>query len=165
MGTWSKRGKAGQNRTSQRARKTWAKAFLDELRLTGIVAAACLIADVPRSTAYSRRETDPVFRSAWDEAIVESGEWLEKEARRRAEEGTLRPVYYKGELVGFMREYSDTLMGQLLKANNPEKFGNKLIIEISPEHAALLKQLGVSPSDAWLAFMQEMADAVAQRDA
>lgn len=115
---------SGQNRTPQRARvrKRWQKAFLEELRLTGIVASACMLAGVGRSTVYERRESDAAFKQAWDDAIEESADWLEKEARRRAEEGTLKPVYFKGELVGFIREYSDSLMALLLQANRPEKF-------------------------------------------
>ena len=116
--------KAGQKRTPSRARarKRWDKAFLDELRLTGVVASACMLAGVGRSTVYERRESDEPFKKAWDEAIEESADWLEKEARRRAVEGTLKPIYFKGELVGFMREYSDTLMALLLQANRPQKF-------------------------------------------
>jgi hypothetical protein len=150
-----------QIRTPQRARKHWDKAFLDELRLTGIVAAACLLSGIGRQTAYDRRNTDMQFKADWDAALEESGEWLEVEARRRAEEGTLKPVYYKGELVGFEREYSDTLMGILLKANNPRKYANKLIVEISPEHAAILERMGKSASELWNELMQELADAPA----
>lgn len=37
-----------------------------------------------------------------------------------AYEGTLKPVYFKGEQCGEIREYSDTLMMFILKAKKPE---------------------------------------------
>ena len=47
---------------------------------------------------------------------------MELEARRRAVKGTDKPVFQRGEQVGTIREYSDTLLMFLLKANKPEKF-------------------------------------------
>jgi hypothetical protein len=140
--------KPAQKRTTRRARKTWDKAFLAELRLTGVVAAACEIAQVARRTVYDRREADPAFKAAWDQALEESADWLEKEARRRAEEGNLKSVYYKGELVGFDREYSDTLMALLLKANRPDKFGDKLTLRLAPEQVSKLEKYGLTPMQA-----------------
>ena len=45
---------------------------------------------------------------------------MEAEARRRGVEGTLKPVFYKGEECGQVREYSDTLLIFLLKAHDPK---------------------------------------------
>ena len=47
---------------------------------------------------------------------------LEEEARRRAINGVLEPVFQQGELVGHKRRFSDSLLAMLLEANNPEKF-------------------------------------------
>ncbi len=55
-------------------------------------------------------------------AHAEACDALASEARRRAVEGVLKPVYYKGKLVGFIREYSDTLLMFLMKAAMPEKY-------------------------------------------
>lgn len=150
--------KSAQKRTLSRAReKNWDRAFLDELRLTGVVSAACLIAGVGRRTVYERRDADPAFKAAWDDALEESADWLVKEARRRAEEGTLKPIYYKGELAGFEREYSDTLMLAMLKAKRPDEFGDKLTLKLDPDQVALLKRHGLTASEAWEMMMQELA--------
>ncbi len=53
------------------------------------------------------------------------------EAVRRAVEGTEKPVYQQGRLVGHVQEYSDTLLIFLLKGRRPEKYGEKLRQEIS----------------------------------
>jgi hypothetical protein len=84
------------------------------------VAAACRAAGVERATAY--RDRDPRFAAAWDEAAEDGTDLLELECRRRAVEGVDRPVFYKGQQVGTVKEYSDRLLIFLLKANRPEKY-------------------------------------------
>ena len=63
---------------------------------------------MPRRTAYYHRNADTTFAAAWDSACDEAADILEAEARRRAVEGTLRPVYQGGRHVGDIREYSDS---------------------------------------------------------
>jgi len=50
---------------------------------------------------------------------------------RRAKDGTLRPVYQGGELVGHIREYSDTLGIFLLKSRRRHIYGERREIEHS----------------------------------
>lgn len=94
--------------------------FLASLRKWANVSEACKAARVQRSTAYDHRAKDVEFAAAWDLAIEEGVESLEREAWRRAREGTKRErgVYYRGSLVEVVREthYSDTLLIFLLKA-------------------------------------------------
>lgn len=44
---------------------------------------------------------------------------LESEAVRRAVQGVEKPVYYRGEVVGYDTQYSDTLLSKLLEARVP----------------------------------------------
>jgi len=112
-----------QKPTTPRARvPKWEKAFLSCLAKWGVITAACEAAGIHRSTAYDRREADEAFEKAWDDAQKTAADLLEIEARRRAVRGVLKPVYQTGKRVGYVREYSDTLMARLLEANNPEKF-------------------------------------------
>src|SRR5918994_2077116 len=85
------------------------------------VTAACRAAAIGRMTAYEWRGADADFARAWDEAIEAGTDLLEDVALRRAFKGTTKPVYQKGERVGEVQEYSDTLMIFLLKARRPEK--------------------------------------------
>ena len=96
--------------------------FLDELAKTGNVSASCKKAKIVRSTAYLERETLKEFSAAWDAALEVATDALELEARRRAAEGVLEPVFYQGELVAKVKKYSDTLLIFLLKAHRPEKY-------------------------------------------
>lgn len=107
--------------TPKKARD-WKPAFLAEFSRSGNVKLACEAAEVHRSTPYDARGSDEAFAAAWDEAEQDSADLLEEEARRRAVEGTSKPLLYQGEIVTTVQEYSDTLLIFLLKARRPEKF-------------------------------------------
>jgi hypothetical protein len=83
---------------------------------------ACAAASIARSTAYQWRSDDADFAAGWDEALDEAADRMEREAFRRAVEGTNEPVYHQGQEVGAVRKYSDTLLIFLLKAARPEKY-------------------------------------------
>jgi hypothetical protein len=65
----------------------------------------------------------------WEDAIEAGTDVLEEEAKRRALFGVEKPVFQKGELVGHVQEYSDTLMIFLLKGRNPNKFKERVHAE------------------------------------
>lgn len=96
--------------------------FLKHLCKTGNVAASCRKAKINRTLVYDWRAQDSTFAKAWDEALVISVEMLEEEARRRAQDGVLEPVFYLGKRAGAVRKYSDTLLIFLLKAHKPDKY-------------------------------------------
>lgn len=108
--------------TAYSKKRAWGEAFLKTLANTGVVRVACVAAGVHFTTAYEHRSKDPAFAEAWDTALEEACDALEAEARRRALIGTERPVFYKGQQCGTIREYSDVLLIFLLKANRPEKY-------------------------------------------
>jgi hypothetical protein len=117
------------NRTKRTPKKE--EKFLTMLRETGgNVSRACEATGVRRATVYGWRSGDPLFAQAWDEAVEQGLDELEQEARRRAFHGTDRPVFYKGEECGAIREYSDTLMIFLLKGGRPQKYREN----VSHEH-------------------------------
>lgn len=96
--------------------------FLDALAEYGIVTTAARIAKCSKQTAYNHRNNDPGFAELWDEAVDSACDLLEEEARRRAYNGTTKPIYQQGQCVGEIQEYSDTLMIFLLKGARPEKY-------------------------------------------
>lgn len=100
----------------------WAPAFIEAL-MTGLsVKDATAKAGVHFTMPFKRRKKDEAFRQAWNEAADIGTRLLEQEAARRAYHGTEKPVYYKGEQVGTVREYSDILLMFLLKGRKPEKY-------------------------------------------
>lgn len=97
--------------------------FIKKLRATGgNVSKACQAIRIARSTAYDHKKNDADFSANWEETLDFGFDDLEQEARRRAFKGTKKPVYQKGECVGYVQEYSDTLLIFLLKAARPEKY-------------------------------------------
>lgn len=100
--------------------------FLAQLRRCGVVALAADAAGISRSQAYRTREGSAAFREAWDTALEDATDGLEAEARRRALEGWDRPVFYQGQCVGAVREYSDPLLMFLLKAHRPDRFRERV---------------------------------------
>ena len=100
----------------------WHKVFLEALRNTGNVTLAADTAGVHRNTVYAAKHANEDFAMSWEAALDVAGATMEGEARRRAMEGVLEPVYYRGEAVGAIRKFSDTLLIFLLKAHNPKKY-------------------------------------------
>lgn len=106
---------------------SWSKAqteiFLSVLQRTGNVSAATRAARVTRSSAYEMRQRDEVFKKCWSSALEESLDDLEAELRRRAIEGTDKPVFYAGKQVGDIKSYSDALGMFLLRSRRKNVFG------------------------------------------
>lgn len=92
----------------------------------GNVSKAAEAAEIGRTTHYDWLDADPEYKARFQEAHRLATERLEEEARRRAVDGWVEPVFYKGERVGGIRKYSDTLLIFLLKGNNPEKFRERV---------------------------------------
>ena len=114
--------------------KTYARMrslFLDELMKGFSVSHACRVAGINRTTMYKFRDEVPGFAMAWDEAIEAGTDKLEDEAYRRAHDGTEKPVFYQGEIVGGVQEYSDNLMKFLLEGRRPDKFRAKVAVDAS----------------------------------
>lgn len=103
-------------------KKDWRDIFIDALSTSGVVSTACKVAGIHHSTAYDERRRNEAFAASWDTALVGAVEGMEQEAWRRAVQGNDEPVFQRGEQIGMVRKYSDTLLIFLLKANKPEKY-------------------------------------------
>lgn len=109
----------GRARGPYRRRRYWRTTFLRALAEGATAAGAMQIAGVSSSTAYDHRKADPAFAAAWDNAAEAGLGVLENELVRRAVDGVLKPDYYKGEVVGYTRHYSDRNLLRALAARNP----------------------------------------------
>lgn len=99
--------------------------FLKTLAATGNVSLAAEAAGMSRQALYRLRRNDAAFAEAWAEALEEAVDALDAEARRRAVQGTCRPVFYRGQVVGEVRHYSDAMLMFLLRAHRPEVYGSR----------------------------------------
>jgi len=108
----------GRSVRTDRARET----FIETLAQTCNVSEACRASGISRTAAYEWRESDTDFATAWKEAEETAADRLEREAWRRAVDGTDKPVTFQGAITATYKEYSDRMLEILLKAHRPEKF-------------------------------------------
>jgi hypothetical protein len=87
------------------------------------VCEACARAGMPRRSAYARRRDDKAFATLWGEALAMAADTLEAEADRRGRDGWSEDVYYRGQVVGQRRRYSDRMLIFRLRALKPERYG------------------------------------------
>jgi hypothetical protein len=66
----------------------WRAPFLKALSLLGVVTTAAERVGVERTTAYARRENHSDFAAAWDDALAQYADRLERTLFRDVEEGT-----------------------------------------------------------------------------
>lgn len=96
------------------------RVFLGVLAKTGRVAeAARAVGYTDTATLQAFRRQDEDFAEAWNYALEAAANVLEEEAIRRATEGVLEPVYYKGMVAGYKINYSDTLLMFVLRGLKP----------------------------------------------
>ncbi len=101
------------------------RAFLRAYAETANITYAARAGKCSRNAHYKWLKTDKAYQETFQEAKQEAIELLEGEARRRAVQGVEEPVFYKGEVVGAVQKYSDTLLIFLLKAARPEKYRDR----------------------------------------
>ena len=111
--------------------KKWRDRFIQTMKSTGNITIAAREAGVKRPTAYYWKDRNEKFSKEWDGAMDHAVDLLEAEARRRGMVGVDEPVFQGGKQVGVKRRYSDGLLSMLLKANRPEKFGDRQKLEHS----------------------------------
>jgi hypothetical protein len=130
--------------TTPRARKPyargWKPAFLEALRNSCNIRASCKAAGVDRSTVTKARQRDAGFRAAWEEAVEDAIDTLTATAWQRATTGG-----------------SDRLLEVLLRAYAPERFGDRLRVDVASEARRITRELGGTPED------EEAAVAEAER--
>lgn len=99
--------------------------YIEYLEKSGNESEARRYAGVRATAVRKALNDDPDFEEQVLECKSRIADMLEQEAFHRAVNGTVKNVYYKGEIVGEQTEYSDSLLMFLLKGNKPEKYGDK----------------------------------------
>lgn len=94
--------------------------FLIIYARVGTIKGACKELGIWYSSIDMVRLRAPAFNEAMKEALEEFRCGLQEAARKRAMEGTIKTVYYKGKKVGEEREHSDRLMELMLSAHLPD---------------------------------------------
>src|SRR5687768_4583412 len=101
--------------------------FLDCLLEGHTIGEAARICGVSRPQIYHHRRNDSEFKEAWERAYEEGSQVrldiVESEIHRRAIDGVVKPVFYKGKKLRHkVLEYSDTLLIFYAKSLAPDKY-------------------------------------------
>jgi hypothetical protein len=122
-------------------------AFLEAFATHGNITAAALSAGIGSRHTIYRWQENPAFMAEFEAAERQATEALELEAYRRAVHGSpyKRTSYWHGEPVGTDEkiEYSDALLTLLLRARAPEKYRDKVDVNV----AQVIKTVGFDPSE------------------
>ena len=102
------------------------RAFVELLADTGSVSDSAIRVGMSRESAYRlrRRHDAQEFARAWDAALATATRRLADACLERAIRGVDVPVFFRGEIVGEKRVYSDNLAMFLLRHLDPLTFGN-----------------------------------------
>jgi hypothetical protein len=114
-------------------------ALLDVFRRTGDIGAAARVAGTTTAAVRERARRDQAFAEALQTARDDyRDEVVIPEAQRRAVQGTLEPVYYRGQRAqepdgtpAAVRKYSDAIMLRLLEVLDP-RFRPRSVHEVRP---------------------------------
>lgn len=85
----------------------WVTPFLQHLKTSCNMAESCRAVGATYSAMMSLKARDADFAAACDEALEESYDYLEAEARRRAFHGVEEPVVYQGQLTPLFERNAD----------------------------------------------------------
>jgi len=109
--------------------------FLDLYAERGTLIECCRLAGLSYDAVVAAKERIPAFAAALAQAEQSVLEKLEREAMRRAVEGTVvrSRKFWHGQLVGedVKTEYSDQLLTMLLRARAPERYRENSLITIN----------------------------------
>jgi hypothetical protein len=95
------------------------RAFLAAFRECASITLAAKACGIDRSMHYDFLETVTGYPEAFERAREQAADVLVDEGIRRAREGVVRRVYWKGKPVGVERVYSDGLLVPLLDRLRP----------------------------------------------
>lgn len=111
----NKAGNSSSKFTASRREK-----YLAILRDTGEPATARDEVGICYGTIVEHRRKTPGFRDDEEESLRQYRATIGKEIHRRAIEGVDEPVFYLGEVAGYVRKYSDRLLIEHAKRHVPE---------------------------------------------
>lgn len=109
------------------------KRFLRAFAANPTIRSAARAAGVSVNTHYRWLKRDEDYRERFEDIRPLLMSFLEGAAYKRAVEGVQKPVFHRGEICGHVREYSDTLLAMLLKANDP-RYRDKADVSGKVEH-------------------------------
>ena len=107
------------------------EAFLQRLELTGNISEASDTVGISRMAAFELRNADPDFDAAIIDVMERVTDRLERKIRERAENGTAKGVWYRGERCGEEIEHHDVLAMFMLKGARPDMYRENQGVQVN----------------------------------
>ena len=124
------------------------RVFLEKLRACGIIGRSVEGLGISLETPAAHARRYPEFKVEMEEALQGYRDSLEAEAHRRGVEGIPRDIYYKGEVVGVERQYSDRILELKLKRHIPE-YRDKFALDVEHTGGILVVHAVAETSKSW----------------
>ena len=121
----------GKRRPITRLTESKKAAFLLAFGKLGNITGAADAANICPKTHYNWLDSDPDYQAKFKEAFDRACAETEAEIRRRAIDGWDEPVWHKGEMVGTVRKYSDTLLIFRAKRLMPDLYRENHKVDLS----------------------------------
>lgn len=102
----------------------WCDKFLEYYAASGRIDPSAKKAGVTRQAVYYRQKHDPEFKSAMWAVRAILASMLQDRAMSLALNGEKRAIVYRGQVVDYETRYHPELIWKLLKAFDPEGFGD-----------------------------------------
>ena len=122
--------------------------FLKLYRGNGVINRSAHDLKISPETPRQHAKKHPEFAARMAQALQDYRDVLEMEAHRRAVEGIDKPVYYKGSVVGHIREYSDRMLELKLKRNIPE-YRDRHTLDVTHGGGVLVVHRVAETSEDW----------------
>lgn len=98
------------------------RAYLTAYAETGGIVLAGQVANVHWRNHYNWIRTDSLYAEAFERARSVACDLFEDEVTRRGFHGTDEPQFYRGNICGYIRRYSDILLMYKLNGERGDKF-------------------------------------------
>jgi hypothetical protein len=121
--------------------------FIEALAETASVRQAALAVNMSKVSCYQLRNHPQGgdFKRAWDAAVDAGVAFLKDIAFERAVEGELEPVWVRGEMKGYKRKFSNSLLMFLLRQYGQDNDGKRVTVNYVRTKAAVAAHNGPSP--------------------
>jgi hypothetical protein len=110
------------HRARARAAIGWRSRFLKGLANSWGYMFALRSAGVSYNTFRAHERNDPEFAAQVREAEAQGAQLLHDVCWKRVMEGDLDPVYWQGQIAGYVRKFDTRLQIEFLRAYKPERF-------------------------------------------
>ena len=116
--------------------------FIEALAETASVRQAALAVNMSKVSCYQLRNhpQGADFKRAWDAAVDAGVAFLKDIAFERAVEGELEPVWVRGEMKGYKRKFSNSLLMFLLRQYGQDNDGKRVTVNYVRTKAAVAER-------------------------